>query len=126
MRRTFASLLLAIFSAQLISPALFANRASKVPACCQRDGKHRCGMVDAPDSSRPAAGAAVKAARLRCPQYPSTGAFQAFNKTFLPRILIVSGPANLFQPEFHPPAGTFTRSSFRGLVYKRGPPVNFS
>jgi hypothetical protein len=40
MRRTLASLLLALWIASACAPLLQAQ--SKLPACCRADGKHRC------------------------------------------------------------------------------------
>lgn len=44
MRRVLASLLLVLISLSLVSPVLASAAKSDVPACCLRNGKHRCDM----------------------------------------------------------------------------------
>ncbi len=59
MRRTLASLLLALFSFPLIgAPIALANQSPEVPACCQRDGKHHCSRTDGATSA-PSSGSAL-------------------------------------------------------------------
>jgi hypothetical protein len=52
MRRTFAAVLVLVFSLPLITPALApAPDDSQLPACCRRSGEHHCAMsmdVNAP------------------------------------------------------------------------------
>jgi hypothetical protein len=77
MRRTAAFALLLMLLAPTCSlalPLLFADQSSDLPACCRRDGKHHCAMMDMANSN--AAGAtngspAFGAAQLRCPFRPT-------------------------------------------------------
>jgi hypothetical protein len=45
LKRVSAILLLTLFSLTLISPALFGDTESNLPACCRRDGKHHCALA---------------------------------------------------------------------------------
>jgi hypothetical protein len=76
-RRALATLLLAVFSFSLISPAVFAARPDdNLPACCRRAGKHHCSSTTPAESSGPALKAAA------CPSWP--GAFTATNQRITP------------------------------------------
>src|ERR1041384_748053 len=67
MRRTWAILLLALFSFPLISPAVLASDArAKLPACCRRDGQHHC------TATASTGGPGLQAAR--CFSFPSAKA----------------------------------------------------
>jgi hypothetical protein len=68
MRRTLASLLLVLVSYTLIAPALLADAASMLPACCRRDGKHHCAMMDPGQPSQDGPG--LSALRMKCPSFP--------------------------------------------------------
>ena len=74
MRRVPAILLVFVFSFSLIAPALFADAESNVPACCRRDGKHHCGMMDRDMADTPSSGPAVDAFHVKCPFFPTGGA----------------------------------------------------
>jgi len=80
MRRSIAAALLLVISLPLIPLAAPADPQSKLPACCRRDGKHGCSMMDNRNSAEPAA-ATLKAAKSKCPSFPtgkSTPAVSAF------------------------------------------------
>ena len=67
MRRSLASLLLTLFSSSLITPFLSAHASPELPACCRRDGKHRCAIMDAAMQS--SSGPSLVS---RCPLFPQT------------------------------------------------------
>ena len=46
MRRAVAAILLAIIGFPLIGSAMNARSFGSTPACCRRDGKHRCEMAN--------------------------------------------------------------------------------
>lgn len=71
-RRTLASLLLALFSLSLTMPLVLAGESAeeKLPACCRKDGKHACGMNK---KAAPVEGPAFQALQTRCGFYPSGG-----------------------------------------------------
>jgi hypothetical protein len=73
MRRVLALILLAVFSFPLVTPVFAVNADSQLPACCRRDGKHRCAMLSMDLSTdMETQGPAVQATRLKCPYYPAT------------------------------------------------------
>jgi hypothetical protein len=65
MRQVLTILLLGLFGFSLVSPLAFASDAdSKLPACCRRNGAHRCVMA----ATFPPSGPAVEATPCRsCP-----------------------------------------------------------
>jgi len=77
MRRVPAILLVFLFSFSLIGPALLVDDQANLPACCRRDGKHHCGMVDGGMADAPSPGPAVAAVRVKCPLFPGAGVFVA-------------------------------------------------
>ena len=118
MKRFFASLLLALFSFSLITPALLADSDANLPACCRRLGLHHCSIVGQRAGST---GARIDIAR--CPQFPGTRAVPASAK--------LSGLTRSFTPFFasiasHPATQARTealyRISYSRAGQKRGPP----
>ncbi len=73
MRRVPAILLVFLFGFSPIAPALFVEDQSNLPACCRRDGKHHCDMMDRDMAGAPASGVAIDALRVRCPLFPNGG-----------------------------------------------------
>ena len=122
MRRVPAIMLVFLFSFSLIGPALFVDAESSLPACCRRDGKHHCAMMDRDMAQAPTSGLAVDALRTKCPFFPDGGAVlphsgAALLATSQPvGVLIVRQIATPAQAE----AGH--RLSFNRFHQKRGPP----
>jgi hypothetical protein len=120
MRRVSASLLALTFVVSLLAPIVLASPSSTLPACCRRDGKHHCGMGAAKSDSH--SGAALKAAKVRCAEYPFTGASPILAKVAPPS----SGPAIFASLASHPTVHAQTearqRVSFTRTCQKRGPP----
>jgi len=117
MRRTFASLLVLLFSFPLIAPLLAANLAQDVPACCRRDGKHHCAMSEG--QTAPTQGPAFGA---QCPfyrqgQYTSgSSSATVFPPATGPRGMLLTAGAI-------PHAATFIHDSQSAdSAQKRGPP----
>src|SRR6266851_4873671 len=90
-RGAFAWLLPALFSFSLIAPALFADSAPSVPACCRRDGKHHCAMTSEPGEASPSTAPAISALQRRCPDFPKGGAVAPSAKTVLQKSPAVIG-----------------------------------
>lgn len=119
MRRCLASLLVALFSFALISPAVFASNAEgSLPACCRRAGKHHCSMSSEVGST---SGPALRAARCAsfpgaqpAPVNPSSTFFLSSIQTTLVSLASsdVQGPVDQVFSSIHDPA-----------TPKRGPPV---
>ncbi len=118
-----ASVLLAAISFMLVPAALFASTDSDVPACCRKDGKHKCAMSEMGDDN---AGPAMRSS-TQCPMFPShTTAAQACS--------VVGAPVPLHHSEIHitsflksaQQAEAQYRLSFSRTRQKRGPPSQFS
>lgn len=122
MRRGPAIMLVFLFSFSLIGPALFVDDESNLPACCRRDGKHHCAMVDRDMAQEPPSGAAAGALRTKCPFFPSggavlphsCGAVLAACQTAGAVVSQIAGPAQ---------AEARYRISFSRSHQKRGPPT---
>lgn len=118
-RRAPAILLLGIFGFSLIVPVLAVDSASKLPACCRRDGEHRCAM----SSARSEAAALIQAV---CPAYPKTGATPAYSKTAVAGLCqVVAGPT-ASESTYRAQTAALAHSSFSRTRQKRGPPKRIS
>jgi hypothetical protein len=118
-RRAPAILLLGIFGFSLIAPVLAADSASKLPACCRRDGQHRCAMT----GTRSEVGALIQAV---CPAYPKTGATPAYSKTAVAGLCqVVAGPT-ASESTYRAQTAVLAHSSFSRTRQKRGPPKRIS
>ena len=119
-KRTLASLLLLLIGFPLIGPALFAGNDAEanLPACCRRDGKHHCSMMDA--AERQESGPALTA--NRCPQFPKSSLASESSKTFNADVSTVTvelapaGCESLLQ------FSQFVKNPYNPSVPKRGPP----
>src|SRR5580704_11309241 len=122
MRRTFASLLLALFSFSLISPALLANSPSELPICCRRDGKHQCVISERQTS---AGGTSVQSTQSKCPMFPRGNGAPPNNykPIFVPVSVQFFAPDSAY-PEISTRIDRAPHASTRGEVNKRGPPIN--
>jgi hypothetical protein len=122
LKRTLASLLLVLISFPLIGPALFAgsDSDSNLPACCRRDGKHHCAMMDAADRQKSEAGPALKA--TKCPQFPSTTVAPGCAKTIVLSVSPAIGTVLQVQPACFQRAERIARATFSRSLQKRGPP----
>jgi hypothetical protein len=69
--RLTAFALLVAFSFPLISSLLFAGSEPRLPACCRREGKHKCAMPGMAATGHQQAAGAVLAASPKCPLFPS-------------------------------------------------------
>jgi hypothetical protein len=78
-RRILSVFLLLLFSLGLTVPAALALSApdesssadSKLPPCCRKDGKHRCGMASS--SAAAAKSPGVRMASAKCAECPRNG-----------------------------------------------------
>ena len=119
-RRSWAMMLLAIFSFSLIAPALSASPESKLPSCCTRAGKHHCSSMSAGNAQ---GSPSVRDVGKRCPYYPAGGAapVQVY------AVLHVDSQALFAELVSHPAAQAQTEARYRTSLHrsrqKRGPPV---
>jgi hypothetical protein len=121
MRRTWAMLLVALFSFSLISPTLLASDSdSNLQACCLRNGKHHCAMLASHSSSAPGV------QRARCPSFPTAKGVPTHR---------TAGLHTLYPTGFHPllshSALNFQTEPVRLSLYwradqTRGPPIFLS
>jgi hypothetical protein len=125
-RRVLTFTLLLLFSLPLISPllALTAGSDANLPACCRRNGAHRCTQLTRPtDPSAP--GINLFAIPQHCPSYPAV-VTQArhgdisFHATSLIFAGIVSHPC------VKPQTQARARVALDISRQKRGPPQSFS
>ncbi len=90
MAKFIAIALLLILAGDTALPALLASPESNLPACCRRDGKHHCAMMETLENQQENAGPSWKTVAKKCPSFPrSTVAFFAANplrpqRTLLP------------------------------------------
>jgi len=124
MRRLSAILLLALFSFSLIGQAVVASDAeASLPACCRRNGKHRCAMVM---ETRTASTSGPSVLPGACPSFPIARAVPASANTGLPK----ASPAVFAWIPSRLVSCTQAESLLRvwlGLAgQKRGPPLSFS
>ena len=118
--RSLASLLIAAFSFPLIAAVTLADTASKLPACCRRNGKHHCAIST---GGTPADGPAVTASQTKCPLFPGTSVVPVGSKTILLSAVQRVGAQPLCgftsaDSSHHPP-----HIASRGAIQKRGPPT---
>ena len=120
LQRIQAILLVLAISGGLIAPLASVELAAKLPACCRRDGKHRCAMAG---SQPDAAGSTPKAANARCQQYPDHARTQAVAKAngCAPASL-TEVPALRFSAGIRQAESQY-RISFGRSRQKRGPPA---
>src|SRR6267142_3495182 len=102
--RVIAAALLLVFAGNTALPALFADPESNLPACCRRDGKHHCAMMDMADMGQDDGGTYWKSTPQKCGQFPKAGASLCAGKTGPQRIaeigqLVSSQPTVVAQTE---------------------------
>jgi hypothetical protein len=116
-------LLLGMFSFTLIGPALATSDSeADLPACCRRDGKHHCGMLES-KAGASQAGPAWQSAK--CPSFPAVKGMPAA------RDLAAAPPSTDWsfdrlpaERTARPPAAPTARASFDRAFLKRGPPFS--
>jgi hypothetical protein len=120
MRRASAALLIALINSfwiycALIGPLLSADANSNLPACCRKNGKHRCAMVD------DTAGHSWES--TRCPLFPASGAALISERTGTPQAFGSLASSLASNHEVRPQ----TRAPYHICLYrigqKRGPPA---
>lgn len=123
MRRTFATLLVMVFSLPLLAPLFAATPGeAQLPACCRRDGKHHCAM-DVQVGNIPARSAVISET---CPYAPF-----AHIPLLQPHAYALVRPAAAFGAVAGPAAAIGAaeagyRVSADRTRQKRGPPREFS
>lgn len=119
MRRSIALSLLMIFSWLLIAPLLCPDAEASLPACCRRNGKHRC-MMQAMDRGEGGATGFTSISE-KCPcLLDSTGAIHSVK--FEPRTAAQFYAELVFHPAYSPQTEARFRVSFLRSHQRRGPP----
>jgi hypothetical protein len=119
--RFIAIALLVILVGDSALPVLLAGSESALPACCRRDGKHHCAMLEMLEKQQENTGPGWKTVARKCPLFPkSTVAFLADRGTPAPTAtvagLISKHPVSKAQTEIR------YRISHSRTRQKRGPP----
>jgi len=122
-RRSWAMVLLAVFSFSLIAPALFASPEAKLPSCCTRAGKHHCSSMNGADAQDSPSGPAVRDTRQKCPYYPNGGAVPVHSYAALRAGAQTFFAALVSHPAVHEQTEARYRTSFSRSRQKRGPPA---
>lgn len=114
----------------LISPALAVAAASpalaesKLPACCRRDGKHRCSMParNMAATGRRSAQVSITGSFSRCPLFPGASALPVAAKAVLhaPPLAFAAPVSN--SAAVAEQAEAQYRQSYNRISQKRGPP----
>lgn len=123
MRFWVTRLLLLAIGFSLIGPLLLAASAEDdLPACCRRDGKHRCAMRS---SSATLSEAVLRAPQSRCPQCPNGSQSFAASKLDAAAPVLLTQAAELVSTLRDPAAEAQTayRISDIRTAQKRGPPA---
>ena len=82
MSRFIAIALLVILNCDATLSALLAGPGSNLPACCRRDGKHHCAMLEMLEKQENA-GPSWKTVTTKCPLFPR-GTVAFFTDQFTP------------------------------------------
>jgi hypothetical protein len=111
-----------VFAGNTALPALFADPESNLPACCRRDGKHHCAMMDMLGITQDDGGVYWKSKPQKCAQYPKTGASLCAVK-IAPRRTFEFGPIIAGHPTVAAQTEILYRISHSRCREKRGPPI---
>jgi hypothetical protein len=115
MQRAVAILLTVVFSLLLTVP-IYASSDRSLPACCRRDGKHRCGARKLISRTRPA----FAAPQQTCPYFPRSTAAQHRVDVYFKATFISYSP-HADRPAVRLTSSSQCASSTRSHQ-KRGPP----
>jgi len=72
LRRALSALLVLLICLGMMSPLLAAPAEVKLPACCRRDGKHRCGMMAAQQGKSVQTTSGSKLQAAKCAEFPQS------------------------------------------------------
>jgi hypothetical protein len=119
--RFIATALLLILAGDTALPVLLANPESALPACCRRDGKHHCAMMESFEKQEQNAGPSFRTAAGKCPLFPKgTVAYFPGQSTPPPAAAFVGSISS--HPVFKAQTEILYRISHGRTRQKRGPP----
>ena len=120
-RRLVSLFLFLCFSFGLISPLLALDGVSDVnlPACCRRNGEHKCmrQMHEAPS------GTSVTTVQPKCPNCPGGPSVMRHDQVSLHAAALIFAEI-ASHPAFRPQTLAWARVAMAGARHKRGPPVS--
>lgn len=122
MRRFGGAIALLVISFPLIEPLLFSGPESNLPACCRRDGKHKCTMMMARAQHKEAAGPQFSASTDPCPLFPRAALSTANGRFDLPTPIPFRAIVLADNELFASPQKTDHGGNAVEMVRKRGPP----
>jgi len=125
MQRAGAAFLVCIITFPLIGPALFADPEADLPACCRRNGKHHCAMMNM-DPDPPGSGPTARAPVKRCPFFPKSSLLLPRSGPALPSVSCPVYVASLAQLTVEAQAEAGYRIAIGRSHQKRGPPILLS
>jgi hypothetical protein len=123
-RRLIGITLLLLLSLSLISPvlALGGSSAANLPACCRRNGAHRC-MLKMHQAKSSGSGINLSAIPQKCPAYPAVvTSVQHGKRSFHAASLIFAEIAS--HPSVKTQNQARARVAFDRSRHKRGPPTD--
>ncbi|HLI86374.1 MAG TPA: hypothetical protein VKV17_20870 [Bryobacteraceae bacterium] len=118
MRRLSALSVLAAVVYSFFLPVLVAQAESDLPACCRRNGAHRCEMAGGAGSGAPE----YRTISQRCPAFPGAPAVPVTGAAAPAKDSIAIFAALVSHPACQPQTAARGRVSFSRSRQKRGPP----
>jgi hypothetical protein len=118
--RFIAVALLLTLAGDITLPALLVDSESSLPACCRRDGKHHCAMMEMLEKQQESAGPSFRTVARKCPLFPrGTVAFMTDQSP--PPAVIFAGSISK-DPVYKAQSEILYRISYSRTRQKRGPP----
>jgi len=121
-RRVSAISVLVAIAYSIIAPFAFAQAESNLPACCRRNGAHRCGMTGSDSGNGPA----FQSVAPKCPLFPVSPAVPMGGFVALLRNSGAIFAAFVSHPSIQVQTEARSRVSFNRSRQKRGPPAILS
>ena len=112
--------LLLLSAADMAGPFLIQDAQSALPACCRRDGKHHCTMMDMLEADTDDS---PKAVPSRCPSFPKHGVAARLNASAAPAPVHSLVSLVFTHPEDKAQAEALYRISYARSRQERGPPL---
>jgi hypothetical protein len=121
---SIAVLLAVIAPSFVIFTGLLQNSESTLPACCRRDGKHHCAMMDTSGMKNAAGETQMTALPPICP-FRSQASSIPYVASYLPASSLAHFSGLQSHPAIHAQTFAALRVSETRSHQKRGPPAQF-
>jgi hypothetical protein len=118
-QRSIAIILTALFSWLIVLPMVLPSAAASLPACCRKNGKHRCVMTAGAESS--ASGPVLTGITAKCPCCP-TATMGTQTQFSTPGLSAAIFAGLVRHPAVSPQVEASYRISHDRARQKRGPP----